>query len=96
MGDLTKPLPYVVTGLIDKRREIAGRIEDLQPRMRQAVADLDHIEAAIRIIKPDLDLEAIMPRAVPPPHAAFKGEAELPGSCSIHFARPQGRSPRAK
>jgi hypothetical protein len=74
MGDLTKPLPHVVTGLIEKRREIAGRIESLQGQMRQAVADLDHIEAALRIVKPDLDLEEVMPRPVPPPHAAFKGE----------------------
>ena len=74
MGDLTKPLPHVVTGLIEKRREIAGRIEGLQAQMRQAVADLDHIEAALRIMKPDLDLEEVMPRPVPPPHAAFKGE----------------------
>src|SRR5881227_2625876 len=74
MSDLTKPLPHVVTGLIDKRREIAGKIEDLQVQMRQAVADLDHIEASLRIFKPDLDLEEIMPRPVPPPHAAFRGE----------------------
>ena len=29
MCDLTKPLPRVVTGLIEKRREFAGRIEGL-------------------------------------------------------------------
>ena len=74
MSDLTKPLPHVVTGLIEKRREIAGRIEHLQAQMRQAVADLDHIEAALRIVKPDLDLEEVLPRPVPPPHAAFRGE----------------------
>src|SRR5207302_1888957 len=74
MGDLTKPLPHVVTGLIEKRREIAGRIEDLQRQMREAVCDLDHVEASIRLFKPDIDLEEIMPRPVPPPHAAFKGE----------------------
>jgi hypothetical protein len=69
-----KALPHVVTGLITKRREIAGQIEDLQRRMKQAVADLDHVEASLRIFKPDIDLEEIMPRPVPPPHAAFKGE----------------------
>jgi hypothetical protein len=74
MSDLTKPLPHVVTGLIEKRREIAGQIEALQARMRQAVADLDHVEAAIRLFKPDIDLEEIAPRVVPPPHAAFKAE----------------------
>lgn len=74
MKDLTKPLPHVVTGLIEKRREIAGRIEHLQSQMKQAVTDLDHIEAALRIVHPEIDLEDIAPRPVPPPHAAFKGE----------------------
>jgi hypothetical protein len=74
MGDLTKPLPHVVTCLLETRREIAGRIEDLQRQMREAVCYLDYIEAALRIFKPDLDLEEIAPRVVPPPHAAFKGE----------------------
>ena len=74
MGDLTKPLPHVVTGLIEKRREIAGQIEDLQRQMKEAVCNLDHVEAAIRLFKPDIDLEEIAPRVVPPPHAAFKGE----------------------
>lgn len=69
-----KALPHVVTGLIQKRREIAGKIEDLQRQMKEAVVDLDHVEASIRIFKPDIDLDEIMPRPVPPPHAAFKGE----------------------
>lgn len=47
MSDDTKALPHVITGLIEKRREIAGRIEDLQAQTKQAVADLDHIEASI-------------------------------------------------
>jgi hypothetical protein len=38
------------------------------------VCDLDHVEASIRLFKPDIDLEEIMPRPVPPPHAAFKGD----------------------
>jgi hypothetical protein len=42
--------------------------------MKEAVCDPDHIEASLRIFKPDLDLEEIAPRVVPPPHAAFKGE----------------------
>ena len=74
MSDLTKPLPHVVTGLIEKRREIAGKIEALQRQLREAVCDLDHVEASIRLFKPDIDLEDVMPRPVPPPHAAFKGE----------------------
>lgn len=74
MSDDTKALPHVVTGLIEKRREIAGRIEDLQRQLKLAVTELDHIEASVRIFKPDIDLGEYGPRPVPPPHEAFKGE----------------------
>lgn len=74
MSDDTKALPHVVTGLIAKRREIAGKIEDLQRQLKLAVTDLDHVEASIRIFAPDIDLGEHGPRPVPPPHAAFKGE----------------------
>jgi hypothetical protein len=69
-----KALPHVLTGLIAKRREIAGRIEDLQRQLKLAVNDLDHIESSIRIFQPDIDLTEYGPRPVPPPHAAFRGE----------------------
>jgi hypothetical protein len=42
---LDKERPNTVSGLIDTRREIAGRIEHVQ---RSLVMDLDHIDAAIR------------------------------------------------
>lgn len=74
MGDLTKPLPHVVTALIDKRRELAGKIEELQRQTKIAVTELDHVEATLRIFKPDIDLGEFGPRPVPPPHSAFKGE----------------------
>jgi hypothetical protein len=74
MSDLTKPLPHVVTGLIEKRREIAGQIEHLQRQLKVAVCNLDHVEASIRLFKPDIDLSEHGPRSVPPPHSAFKGE----------------------
>jgi hypothetical protein len=79
---MTKPIPnrpakarsHVVTGLIAKRREIAGQIEDLQRRLKIAVTELDHVESAVRIFEPDIDLSDFGPRPVPPPHTAFKGE----------------------
>ena len=40
--------PHVLTGLMAKRAEIAGRIEHLQDQLRQLVIDLDHIDAAFR------------------------------------------------
>jgi hypothetical protein len=66
--------PHVLTGLIAKRREIAGKIEHLQGQLRQHVIDLDHVDAAIHIFDPSIELEEIKSRPVPPRHQAFKGE----------------------
>lgn len=69
-----KARPHVLTGLITKRREIAGQIEELQRRLKLAVCELDNVESTIRIFEPNIDLSEFGPRPVPPPHAAFKGE----------------------
>ena len=66
--------PHVLTGLIAKRFEIAGQIEHTQDKLRQLVIDLDHIDAAIHIFDPSIELEEIKARPVPPRHQAFKGE----------------------
>jgi hypothetical protein len=66
--------PHVLTGLIAKRREIAGQIEHLQDKRRQCVIDLDHVDAAIHIFDPSIELEEIKSRPVPPRHQAFNGE----------------------
>lgn len=82
LGDMSKAinpnpehsLPHVVTALIEKRRELAGLIEDLQNRVKQAVCDLDNVEATLRLFAPDLDMEALGARKVPTAHHAFRGE----------------------
>lgn len=65
---------YVLSGLIRKRSEIAGKIEHTQAALRQLVADLDSIDAAIKLFDPEADIPAIKPRQYPPRHAAFRGE----------------------
>lgn len=64
--------PNTVSGLIDKRREIAGRIEHAQRELRALVADLDHLDAAIRIFDPDADIGPA--KRYPAAHGAFRGE----------------------
>jgi hypothetical protein len=61
-----------VSGLIDKCRELAGRIEHVQRELRALVADLDHIDAVIHIFDP----EAVIGPAkrYPIAHQAFRGE----------------------
>ena len=65
---------HVLSGLIKKRAELAGKIEATQIAMRQLVIDLDHVDATIRVFDPDIDLEDVRPKPMPPRHSAFRGE----------------------
>ena len=64
----------ILDALITKRAELAGMIEGTQMSLRQMVADLDALDATIRVFDPDMDLEEVRPKALPPRHAGFKGE----------------------
>ncbi len=48
--------------LIRKRAELAGEIEAQAATLSQLRADLAHLDAAIRIMSPDTDPEAIRPK----------------------------------
>ncbi|MCI0430419.1 MAG: hypothetical protein L0210_07750 [Rhodospirillales bacterium] len=65
---------HVLSGLIAKRAELAGKIDHAQTTLRQLIIDLDSLNATIRLFAPDIDLEDIKPKPLPPRHAAFKGE----------------------
>jgi hypothetical protein len=65
---------HTINGLIRKRAELAGKIEHEQTVLRQLIIDFDNIDAALRIFKPDIDLEEIRPQPLPPRSAAFKGQ----------------------
>jgi hypothetical protein len=52
----------VVSGLIAKRRELAGIIDQLQRQLDQHRADLTHIDGALRVLASDLDPETIKPK----------------------------------
>src|SRR6476620_9429379 len=58
---------YLVLGLVKKRAELAGDIERTHERLRQLVNDLEHIDGTLRIVAPDMELEAIRPKAFRPP-----------------------------
>ncbi len=65
---------HVVSALKDKRGELAGQIDALQDQLRQAFIDMDHIDASLRMFAPDIELEEIKPKPLPPRHRAFKGQ----------------------
>jgi hypothetical protein len=53
---------HVVSGLIEKRRELAGAIETLQEQLDQHYADLAHVDGALRLLGHTLDPDAIRPK----------------------------------
>jgi hypothetical protein len=53
---------HVVSGLIEKRRELAGIIDELQRQLDQHRADLTHIDGVLRVLAADLDPEMIRPK----------------------------------
>jgi hypothetical protein len=64
----------VVHALIRKRAEIAGRIEAIHAEAARLVAELGNLDMSIRIFQPDIDLEELPVKQLPPPNAAFRGE----------------------
>jgi hypothetical protein len=55
---------HVISGLIEKRRELAGIIDELQRQLDQHRADLTHIDGALRVLATDLNPETIRPKRV--------------------------------
>jgi hypothetical protein len=55
---------HVVSGLVEKRRELAGIIDELQRQLDQHRADLTHIDGVLRVLAADLDLDKIRPKRV--------------------------------
>jgi hypothetical protein len=55
---------HVVSGLVEKRRELAGIIDQLQRQLDQYRADLTHIDGALRVLASDLDPETIRPKRI--------------------------------
>ncbi|SRR6266446_4991104 len=53
-----------VSGLIEKRREIAGIIDELQRRLDRYRADLTHIDGVLHVLATNLDPEKIKPKRV--------------------------------
>lgn len=65
---------HTVNGLVRKRSELMGRIDHHITQWQQAARDLEHVDAVLRMMAPELSLEDVKAKPVPPLHAAFKGE----------------------
>lgn len=56
---------HVVSALKEKRISLATHIESLKSQLRQAVIDLDHIEASLKLFDPEANFAELGPRKVP-------------------------------
>lgn len=65
---------HVVSALKEKRIQVASQIESLQGQLRQAVIDLDHVEAALKLFDPEVDLSALPARRIAPVSYDTKGD----------------------
>jgi hypothetical protein len=61
---MTASKDHVVSGLIEKRRELAGIIDKLQCQLDQHRADLTHIDGVLRVLATDLDPATIRPKRI--------------------------------
>lgn len=58
---------YMIQGLAKRRAEIAGELRAAHDRVSQLVKDLAALDEALRIVAPDMEVEAIRPKMFRPP-----------------------------
>jgi hypothetical protein len=58
---------FVVSGLVKRRAQIAGDIEQAHESLRRMVLDLENLDATILQFEPNFRLKAIKPKAFRPP-----------------------------
>lgn len=71
---MTVERPNTLAGLVDKRREIAGKVAETRAALRQYIIDLDHVDAAIRLFDPNYNVEGLRPKHGAIRHQAMKGD----------------------
>lgn len=57
----------MITGLVKRRAEIAGELTAAHERVCKLAQDLAAIDAALAVVAPDMEVEAIRPRMFRPP-----------------------------
>jgi hypothetical protein len=82
---------YTLSELFDKRAEIAGEILQAEKRARELRADLVHVEATIRILRPGIELPKIVPKRVEFRPRHFK-RGELTRLC-LNYIREHAGEP---
>lgn len=66
---------YALEALKRKRAEMTGEIARCQAKVQQLSADLEHLDATLRLFAPDFVAESVLPKVfVPPKSWSKRGE----------------------
>lgn len=66
---------YAVEAMLRRRSEIAGKIKKAQADIAAMAADLEHLDAALRIMAPEMEIAPIAAKLhTPPEHWSKRGE----------------------
>lgn len=66
---------YAVEAMLRRRSEIAGKIKKAQADISAMAADLEHLDAALRIMAPEMEIAPISAKLhTPPEHWSKRGE----------------------
>jgi len=85
MGD-----SFILSGLLRKHAEILGIIADLERRLDQHQANLIHVDAVLRLLEPEIELEHIPARHRPPKRSPYFGRGEITRTCLEVFRDANG------
>jgi hypothetical protein len=55
---------------------MAGQVEAKQAELGALIADLSHVDATIRVFRPDIDLADLPEKLAPAPFTGFRGEIQ--------------------
>ena len=55
---------------------MAGQVEAMQAQLGALIMDLSHVDAAIRVFRPDIDLADLPEKLAPAPFTGFRGEIQ--------------------
>lgn len=68
---------HVVSGLVEKRSELAGLVAHHQQQITRLSSDLQHLDATLKLFAPEMDLRTLRPKEYRQRNSYFKqGECQ--------------------
>jgi hypothetical protein len=83
---------FVISGLVEKRAELAGILADLERKATQCRSDLVHLDAALRLFAPEYEPDAIKPKQVIPPRSLYFQMGVISDRCREALRKADGQS----